>query len=208
MRPRRIGWSLLALVALAATGVLTLGRRWWRTWGASRGEVTGPMPGDDLVPGATVEGTMAVTIGAPPERVWPWLVQMGEGRGGFYSYDWVDRLFGVLSHPSRWELLPEHGELDVDDLVPVARGPDFRVARVEEERALVLVPDGSEERMSWATSLSEPRSGHTRLVTRYRARTPSHLAALLVDPLFELAVCAMTRRWLLGVKARAERAEE
>jgi hypothetical protein len=96
--------------------VAPLIRRWHLRWGATDDEVTAAMPGDDVVRDASFNATRAITIDAAPESVWPWLVQIGYGRAGFYSYD----LFDNGARPSAERLLPEHQALKVGDWVPMA----------------------------------------------------------------------------------------
>ena len=96
------------------------------------------MAGDALLVNPTYSGTMAVIVNAAPEHIWPWLVQIGYRRGGLYSYDWLDRLFGYLDRPSATRILPEFQNLAVGDEIPLGRGPSWPVAAIEPNRALVL----------------------------------------------------------------------
>ena len=82
-------------------------RLWYTGWGATEVELVKAMPGDDIVPKPNYHAMLAVTIDAPPEDIWPWLMQMGKRRGGLYSYDWLDRLFGYLDGPSARAVLPQ-----------------------------------------------------------------------------------------------------
>jgi len=94
--------TVVFVIALAPPAALVLwlfARDWFLEWGARDLEVLAAMAGDDLVDEPTYESTLAVTIDAPRSDVWPWLVQMGYRRGGLYSYDWLDRLFGYLDGP-------------------------------------------------------------------------------------------------------------
>lgn len=113
-------------------------RRWMSRWGATRSDLARVMAGDRLLTDPTYSGTMAVTVDAPPEDIWPWLVQIGYQRGGLYSYDWLDRLFGYLDRPSATRILPEFQRLAAGDTIPLGRGPNWPVADVEPNRALVL----------------------------------------------------------------------
>ncbi len=125
---------------LASLLTAPVGRRRYNRWGALDGEVTDPMPGDGLVPQPQLGYTRAVEIAAPPQQVWPWLVQMGQGRGGLYSFDGLENLVGCDIH-SADRVLPDHQVLQVGDLVrlgPVGY-PCFRVAAVEPGASLVLV---------------------------------------------------------------------
>jgi hypothetical protein len=102
--PRRIARSLLdVLVASPLFVTAPLWRRWHQRWGATDEEVRGQMPGDDLPPTASFNATRAITIKAAPQRVWPWIVQIGYDRAGFYSYD----LFDHGARPSSRRLVPE-----------------------------------------------------------------------------------------------------
>ena len=96
-------------------------RRWMNQWGATSSDVTRVMAGDSLLADQTYSGTMAVTVNARPEHIWPWLVQIGYQRGGLYSYDWLDRLFGYLDRPSATCILPEFQHLAVGDTIPRPR---------------------------------------------------------------------------------------
>ena len=113
----------LAAAAAAACYVLAVRPRLLR-WGASTQEAAGPLPGDELVPTPRMQSTRAVTIHAPAADVWPWLVQLGAGRGGMYSYDLLENAAGLGIH-SADRILPEHQRLDVGDVIPL--GPDVGI---------------------------------------------------------------------------------
>jgi hypothetical protein len=91
-------------------------RRWHLRWGATDTEVALPMPGDDLCPHAQYRTTRAVTINAPPAAVWPWLVQAGGGRAGFYSNDLLDN----LGRSSATIIVPALQDLEVGQWVPLS----------------------------------------------------------------------------------------
>lgn len=179
-------------------------RHWHLRWGATDAEVAGPMPGDELVPDPSLTTTRAITIGAPPEDVWPWLVQIGYGRAGFYSYD----LFDNGGRPSADRLLPEHQHPAIGDWVPMAPKVNettaFRIRAFEPNRFLLWEKPHS----TWAWTLEPIAGGRTRLVTRLKDRYSWRAApanALLSVILFEFADFPMMRKLLLGVKRRAER---
>ena len=111
-------------------------RRWSGTWGVDPVEQTKPLPGDAIVPGGETLISRGITIEAPPEAVWPWLVQMGYGRAGWYSYDQLD-----MKGQSADAILPEFQELSVGDIVPTHDAGGFEVKLVEPNRALVLYLD-------------------------------------------------------------------
>jgi hypothetical protein len=162
------------------------------------------MAGDSLLADPTFSGTMAVTVDATPEHVWPWLAQIGYRRGGLYSYDWLDRLFGYLDRPSATRVLPEFQHLAVGDRIPLGRGPSWPVAVVEPNRALVLdMRNMSGLDWVWQFGLFRVDETRTRLLSRSRVRTQAVWARLLTHAI-EPAGFLMTRRMLLGLKQRAE----
>ena len=162
------------------------------------------MAGDSLLVDPTYSGTMAVSVDAPPEDIWPWLVQIGYQRGGLYSYDWLDRLFGYLDRPSATRILPEFQALAVGDEIPLGRGPSWPVAIVEPRRALVLdMRNMGGFDWVWQFGLYKIDENRTRLVSRSRVRTSTVWARLFTYAI-EPAGFLMTRRMLLGVKKRAE----
>ena len=121
----------------AVYGALTA-REAWRDWGVEPSEASEALPGDDLVADAQATDTRGIDIAAPPEAVWPWLVQMGYGRAGWYSYDQLD-----MNHPSASRILPEHQSLAVGDVLPTDPGGGFEVRVVEPDHALVAYLDRS-----------------------------------------------------------------
>jgi hypothetical protein len=191
-------------VLVASPRFLTapLYRHWHLRWGATDAEVASTMPGDEVVPDPSFDATRALTIAAPPARVWPWIVQIGTGRAGFYSYD----LFDNGARPSADRILPELQDTQVGDWVPmfskVNETTAFRVKAFEPGQWLLWAKPGS----TWAWTLTPLEGGRTRLVTRLKAkydwRSPG--LALLTVVIFELGDFPMMRKLLLGVKARAE----
>jgi hypothetical protein len=179
-------------------------RRWFRRWGASGVDLERPMSGDRDVPNPTSAATLAVTIAARPEHVWPWLVQIGDGRGGLYSYDWLDRLFGYLHRPSAERILPEHQRLDAGDVVPLGRGPGFPVKAVEPYRTLLLGGETDGFRWTWEFGLYPLGERRTRLVSRNRVHLPPAIGSALMMRVLEPAAFVMTRKMLLGLRRRAE----
>jgi hypothetical protein len=123
--------------AAAAVGFVKV-RAQFRTWGIDPEEASKPLPGDELVPDAEAIDTRGIDIAAPPKDVWPWLVQMGYGRAGWYSYDELD-----MDRPSADRIVPELQELEVGDLLPTHPGGGFEVRIVEPRKALVVYADRS-----------------------------------------------------------------
>jgi hypothetical protein len=159
------------------------------------------MPGDELVPEARYLTTRAITVHAPPDCIYPWLKQMGCGRGGLYSFDFLDRLFGYTDAPSAREILPDYQHLAEGDSIPLGRGAAFPVVQLEEGRTFVL----GDQRVgwSWSTCLYSQPDGSTRLVTRNRG-APRGLPALAGLWFLDVAAFVMVRRWLVVLKQRAE----
>jgi hypothetical protein len=195
--------TLLVILTLAVLYWFPM-RRWMSSWGASRSDRLRVMAGDSLLEDPTYSGTTAVSIDAAPEDVWPWLVQIGYQRGGLYSCDWLDRLFGYLDHPSATRILPEFQHLAVGDRIPLGRGPSWPVTVIEPYRALVLdMRNMGGLDWVWQFGLYRIDEERTRLVSRSRVRTHT-IGARLLTYAIEPAGFVMTRRMLLGIKERAE----
>ena len=199
---------LAGVVALAAVYWFPV-RRWFSRWGTTSEERARTMPGDALIPDATEVSMQAVTVDAPPEAIWPWLVQIGYRRGGLYSYDWLDRLFGFLDRPSATRILPEFQHVAVGDTIPWARnGTELTVGLVEPPRALALSYEDRGFKWVWQFGLYPLDDHRTRFVTRGSERVPGNPLWWLGMRVMEAASFVMTRRFLLGVKERAERVRD
>jgi len=211
--------ALGGLAAAAASVYWFVVRPWHLRWGATDAEVARTLPGDELVPDAKISSTHAITIQAAPAEVWPWLLQLGQGRGGFYSYDWIEDAMG-LEIRSADRILPEYQELKVGDTIPLA--PDafgLPVAILDTQQRMVLHGDtrlpggdamppmrpGEYLAASWGFYLLGQADGATRLVERWRADyTPTVLNAAFYRAFLEPGAFLMQRKMLLGIKARAE----
>jgi len=180
-------------------------RRWFGHWGTTPDELIRPMAGDAIVPNPTHWATHAVTIEAPPDDIWPWLVQMGYRRGGLYSYDWLDRVFGVLDRPSANEVLPAFQQIAVGDTIRLGPREELTVAALQEKRALVLRYSAHQFEWVWQFGLYPLNEQRTRLITRGTERYKNTVGAWLFMRVMEPAAFVMTRKMLLGVKQRAER---
>jgi hypothetical protein len=188
-------------VALPLFATAPVVRRWHQRWGATDAEVDATMPGDDLVPGCQYRITRALTIAAPPEKVWPWLVQVGFGKAGFYSNDLLDN----VGHPSADSVIEQYQHPQLGDWVPMFSKVNdttaFRIAQTEAPHLLVWAKPDS----TWAWRLM-PIDGGTRLVTRLRIRYrwSRPVDALLSIALNEFGDFPMMRKMLLTLKERAE----
>jgi hypothetical protein len=165
------------------------------SWGATREERSKVLPGDELVRDFGVRTTRAVTIEAPVERVWAWLAQIGQDRGGFYSYEWLENLAGCRMRNAD-RIYPEWQEREVGETVYLHWASGLKLARFEPNRSYAFE--------GWYFAL-EPRDGRTRLFARGRYRRG--LASVAYALLLELPHFVMERKMLLGIKERAERAE-
>jgi hypothetical protein len=210
---------------VATVGAVGLGayvlffRPWQRRWGASDEEVKRMLPGDELVPHADVVTTRAVTIRATPADIWPWLVQIGQGRAGYYSYEQLENLAG-LKMKNAEGINPDWQHLQVGDIVPAEPGgTGFKVYMLEHERALVFGGREGDEgvfegftqmfpEFSWAFVLVPVDSEHTRLISRLRGSSRPAFGNRLMGFVFEPIEFLMTRRMLLGIKEHVENASE
>ncbi|MFJ9365833.1 SRPBCC family protein [Nocardia sp. NPDC101769] len=192
-----------ALTGLAA-GYRLFARTKCVTWGSTAEEVGRTMPGDDLLAEAGTVTTRAITVAATPEQIWPWLVQMGPGRAGAYTYDWIEHLLGLDMH-SADQILPQYQQLAVDDVLPMGKsGPAMRVAVLDRPRALVLA--STDHHWVWAFGLYPTVEG-TRLISRNRIALPDAglLQRLFYMLIMEPGSLIMEAKMLQGIKERAER---
>jgi hypothetical protein len=179
-------------------------RRWHLRWGATQDEVTAAMPGDAVLPHPHFKATRAITIEASPREVWPWLVQVGCLRAGWYSNDLLDN----LARPSATTIEPALQDLQVGQWVPMSpkSPPSSRTAlRVDsfdvDKWLLWTKPDST-----WSWQLIPTVTNGTRLITRIHVAYDWHhpLTAFFGVVLMEFGDFAMLRRMLRGIKARAE----
>jgi hypothetical protein len=196
------------LTSLLLGGAIVLGYlRFMRprvlNWGARPGEVKAGLPGDSILPAVSLQTTRATGIDAPPERIWPWLVQMGpRPRAGVYTYDWIERLLGIDIENSN-RILPEFQHLEPGEFFALSsKGNGLRVKEVLPERALVLQWEPG--LWTWAFVIEPDGPGRCRLISRNRmaGSGPAFWAGMAF---MEPASLIMERKMLLGIKERAER---
>ncbi|MEV6220452.1 SRPBCC family protein [Nocardia fluminea] len=175
------------------------------TWGATRDEAERTMPGDELLPNPEIRTTRAITVAADPAAIWPWLVQIGPGRGGAYTYDWIENLLGLDMH-SADEILPEFQHPALGDAIALGTtGPRMRIEVLDADRSLVF---GSEDG-NWVWSFNlYPEPAGTRLISRnlisLTGASPS--SRLFTRLVAEPGSLIMERKMLSGIRTRAERA--
>ena len=194
--------GIVVAVVVAALGFFGLYRPWHLKWGATSEDLARSMPGDEIVRRPIFNATRVVTIDARPEDIWPWILQIGFSRAGWYSYD----LFDNLGRHSSERIVPKLQHLEVGDLVPL--GPGEGSGMLVKELVLnrsMLWWTGKDGQTTWAWGLYPTSGGATRLVTRVRAPfswgQPVSAVWILLD---EVADFPMMRKCLLGIKRRAE----
>lgn len=207
IRGSRIRW----LLALACVGVMTLAvvntcvyirfvRPWQLKWGSTCEEITRMMPGDEIVADPTFLATRAITIDASPEEIYPWIVQMGFGRAGWYSYDWIDN----LGRPSSRIIRPELQTVEIGDMIPIDPGKrhGFWIKGfVPNEWVLWGDRKG---RITWCWGLYPIDDGSTRLVTRVKVKYNWLHPTILFNMFFDVGDILMMRKCLIGIRERAE----
>lgn len=223
------------VVGAAAIASTVLGnpllRAFYRKWGATEHEAHRLLPGDELIENPRLQYTRAITIAAPPATVWPWLIQIGHGRAGWYSYDVLEDAAGVgnfVDGESAERVVPELQTLAVGDEVPLHDRASFRVERIKPDHLLLLCEardNATGERFdvhgprpadftvaTWAFVLEEPDEsegpatrGGTRMLIRWRLDyTPTRSHDLMWKGFVEPINFVMERRMMLGLKHRAE----
>jgi len=207
-RLTRLGVAAVCGAAGAAV-YLRLYRPWQVNWGASDDEVARTLPGDDVVTRPTWNATRAVTVAATPAQIWPFLVQIGWKRAGWYGYDWIDN----AGRPSTWDILPEHQHIEVGKEFPMSPFTFMVCVDFREHEWMLWQGKGADRDAlarrgvsagTWLWCLDQVDETHTRLITRmrdhYRWTSPFLLTQLAVDA-FDFP---FMRKVLLGIKARAE----
>jgi hypothetical protein len=200
-RVRRLALGVAVGGAGLVAVYLRLVRPWTMRWGATDEEVARPLPGDRVLPQPGFSATRAITIAAPPEHIWPWLVQMGSGRAGWYAIDRIDNA-GV---PSATEIIAELQDLKVGDVIPMVVGRPVgpHVRELEPGRRMLWVTEGQ---LSWEWLLEPVDQQTTRLLNRIRgAYPPLWSRRMLYAIAASTGDIVMNRKQLRGIKARAER---
>ncbi|WP_205650186.1 SRPBCC family protein [Actinoplanes solisilvae] len=204
---RTAGVSSLVMSMTVVVAAAVLRRRQLR-WGATDAEITEPLAGDEVISDPDLTATRAITIHSGADDVWPWIVQLGQGRGGFYSYDSLENLVGCDIH-SALQINPDWQHLDVGDAVRLAPELALRVAVAKPPRTLVLrggVLPGTTIApcdFTWTFDLSPVSATETRLVVRERYAYARWWARLMVEPLTFVSFL-MSRRMLRGIRDRVE----
>ena len=201
--------ALVAATVGAAVSMSVVTLRWsYLRWGAVDHETVEPLPGDDLISAPGLVATRAITIEAPPAEVWPWVAQLGQGRGGFYSYDWLENLVGCRI-TSADRVVPEWQDVAPGDELRLHPQVVLGVAQVDPGRALVVdgrPPDGSPGPpygFTWSFVLRKHPHLATRLIVRERYDYTEPWSPVVVEPLAFLSA-VMTHKMLRGIRDRVE----
>ncbi len=195
---RHLWLSLLFVILLVMALYGAVVRPWYMRWGATDQELLQALPGDALISPGAIISTRALTINAPPETIWPWLVQLGQGRGGFYSYTWLENLFAADMINAE-QVDPQLQAVKVGDVLSFGQGwYTTSISLTEPNRVLVL--------RGWIFYLQPVDAGATRLIIRY----PYVVGDGVFDKLFyfgifEPAHFVMESGMMMGIKARSER---
>ena len=209
-----------AMIGAAGLAYLVFARPWHLSWGATKEELAAALPGDSICADAAGQVTHAITIDAPPGMVWPWILQIGQDRGGFYSYTILENMFGCEMRNAD-QIVPEWQTRAVGDTVWFATPKHFQgtarmiAAIVEPERAMVLATPSDWERIkagmpgketTWGFFLKPEGAGRTRLIARSRRDARPGLWKIAANYAFwEPAHFLMERKMLLTIKRLAER---
>jgi hypothetical protein len=214
--------ALTVLAVLVVAGlVYHLGlRQWCLTWGTTAAEVHATLPGDNLFPDSTAEATHAITIHATPQQIWPWLMQIGQDRSGYYSYTTLENLFGA-DMPKVERIVPDWKARVPGESVWMATPRRFGgkgrmiTTVVEPDRAFAMVSvndwqalcsGGVVQEGMWTFALEPQKDGQTRLIARLRGGTPPTLMGRLAGRLFwEPAHFVMEQKMLRRIRDLSER---
>jgi len=194
-------------------------RNWCLSWGTTAAEAHATLPGDELFPEYTSEATHAITIHTTPQKIWPWLMQIGQDRSGFYSYTFLENTFGC-DMPKVEHLVPEWKPRTRGEIVwfcdPKSYNGEGKMipAVVETDRAFTMITPGDWKSVQaggharegfWSFTLQPIDAGQTRLIARVRGGTPPTLASRVMGRLFwEPAHWVMEQKMLRTVRNLAE----
>ena len=195
--------AVLGVIAMVMAAYFLVARPYQLHWGATREEIAASMPGDEREPDPDFFATRAITIRGTPREIWPWLIQMGYDRAGFYGYDLVENLGSDRGLASAEQILPEFQNFEVGDEVPISAVAAMEFYAIEPPRYLVW--GGIEDTSSFLWSLQPVDATHTRLLSRFRwSYDLTQPLALPLQLVTEFADHLAVRKILEGVKGRVE----
>lgn len=203
-------WIVNILAALALLGLITAlyilwARPYQLTWGATQEEIERPMPGDELDPDPDFLATRAITIDAPPETIWPWLIQMAYNRAGFYGYDILENIGSEQGLRSADRILPQFQDFEVGGEVPISAIHSMAFYAIEPNEYLIWVGEGDEAPGGFTWALYPIDDNQTRLVSRIRwSYHFDDPGSVLIAVFTDLADHIAVREILQGIKGRVE----
>jgi hypothetical protein len=194
---RTVSRTAFAVLALLVLTFVLIVRPWYMSWGAAESDLSMAMSADAIMPAAATVSTRVITIDAPPSVVWGWIVQLGQGRGGFYSYDWLENLFAAQMRNA--ETIDPDLAMRVGDTISYQQnGPFDRVTAIVPGREMI-VGDG------WEWYLAPIDGNRTRLIVRYGYDCSSSWAhRIFYYTVFEPAHFVMESGMMMGIKERSE----
>jgi len=199
--------SWIALMLVLALFYFAWLREYQMNWGATAEEVSRYMAGDELHENPEFNATRAVEINATPEQIWPWIVQMGYSKGGFYGFDKLDN----GGNPSAERIIPEFQNLKVGDSIAAGEYKGqlvnfLEVVEMEPNTSMLWVFVATPwEGATWSWGLYGIDNQRTRLVSRLRkGYTFNTIQDFIGWPLYDMVEILMMRTTLLGIKRRAE----
>ena len=199
-------FAVLSIVLFVAVGYLAICRPYQLHWGATAAEIERPMPGDELNSNPSFLGTRAITIEGTPDEIWPWLLQMGYGRAGYYGYDLLENAGSPAGLRSADEILPQFQEFVVGDEVPISAVASMTFHTIEPYRHLIWLGGEPNDPGAFTWALYPLDGDRTRLVSRIRwTYHPTSINLLALELFTEFADHIAVRKILQGVKQRVER---
>jgi hypothetical protein len=193
-------YIVILLIVVFFINYVTWLRAWQLRWGATDEELSRPMPGDDIVATPPFDATRAVTVNAPPENIFPWIVQMGVTRAGWYSYDLLDN----LARPSSAAIIPEYQNMQIGDLIPMSPDGKYGVYVKDYKPGEWILWWDKNGATSWVWGFYPVTETQTRLVTRVRVKYNLLSLDVFFNLLIEFCDIIMMRKCMLGIKERAE----
>jgi len=202
-------WASFVIVILIVAVHFALVFPWMLNWGATGSESSGPLPGDEFAANPMYRSTRAITIEAPVEDVWPWVAQVGQDRGGFYSYAWFENLILADIHNARI-INPDWLSRREGELLPLT-APNYPLGLVKRKEKsvgphiLLFIPNQAMVLDGWGSFLLRPlEGGKTRFIVRDPTPSMPLALRLLWQVFFEPGHFAMERQMMMGIKVRAE----
>jgi len=197
-------FSVVPFLVILITLYLFLIRPSQLHWGATAQEVDRAMPGDDLVANPIFVATRAITIRGGPEDIWPWLVQMGYDRAGFYGYDLIENLGSKTGIRSAASIVRELQHPKTGDVLPISSVAHLTFGNIQPNQYLIWQSEAQPHDGAFTWALYPVDQSHTRLVSRIRLRYHLKIRALVLDLFTEFADHVAVPRILIGVRNRVE----